>query len=247
MKRKQKRNRNAAKPAVEPLSREEITAIASEAARAQIAKHAPAPSLSPETLALIAANVASGTNLKPAEAVGYAAALYDEARAKLEQAMKLGAAYVREAEAWAAIQHPENFPAPLDDFLRLIVHAKTPALGKKRYCDFLRDRVKGFCANGKIQDYPKWAEWAARKHFAEMTPEQRQNPKWAGMTEQEIGAALEQAHLEKRVASDMADWQRLGFRDEHSWCLWGKDYSAWWASQRSDQARAAAKKSKKSR
>jgi hypothetical protein len=244
MKREQKPGGDTPKLTAGGLSREEIIAIASEAARTEIAKCAPAPSVSPETLALIAANVAKGGSLKPAEAVGYAAALYDEAQAKLEHAMKLRGAYAREAEAWGTIPQPESFPASLDDFLRLVVHAKTPADATKRFRDFLRDRWKRFAGNGYIENYPKWAEWARKKHFDEMTPEQRQNPNWAGMTEEQIGEALEQASLEKKVVEDLEEYKR-GFPDRYRWCLCAKDYRAWWASQRSDQARAAAKKSKK--
>src|SRR5437016_1872330 len=188
------------------LSRDEVLSIAAEAARAEIAKlaretesqdfrHGPLPS--PETLALIGANVARGGSLKAREAVTYAAELYDEACARLEHATKLQDAYSREAAMFAGIPHPEKFPAPFDDFLRLIVRAKTPADATKRFRDFLRDRLKRSCVFGRIEDYPVWAEWAEKKFFEQMKPEDRQNPKWAGMTEQEIGAALEQENLEK--------------------------------------------------
>ena len=212
----------------------------------ETAQHTPSSAVpSPEMVALIAANLfKAGNQYSVAEAVTNALMLYDAARARLAGVMKLQDAYEREAAAWADISQPEKFPASLGDFLKLIVHAKTPADATKRFRDFLRDRWKRLAANGKIEDYPKWAEWARKRHVEQMTPEERQNPKWAGMTEQKIGEALEQANLEKKVADELADWKRLGFRDQRSWCLWAKEYFAWWANQRSDQARAAAKKSK---
>ncbi|PYJ78630.1 MAG: hypothetical protein DME22_26695, partial [Verrucomicrobia bacterium] len=196
-------------------------------------------------LALIAANVARGGSLKPREAIAYAAELYDEACARLEHAMKLQDAYTREASMFADIPHPEKFPASFDDFLRLIVRAKTPADATKRFRDFLRDRVKRSCVFDKIEDYPVWAEWAGKKIFEQMKPEERENPQWAGMTEQEIGAALQQENLEKRVAEQLEEYA-CGFQDQYRWGHCAKGYFAWWARQRSDQARAAAKKSKKS-
>ncbi len=245
MKKKHRKCSNTAKRAVAQLSCEEITAIASEAARAEIARQVRTSlSPSPETLALIAANVAKGGSLKPVEAIAYAAELYDEARAKLERAMKYQDAAAHEADAWADFPQPEKYPAPFGDFLRLIVNAKTPADSTKRFREFLRHRWKRFCAGGNIEEYPKWAEWTEQKLLAEMKPEERQNPKWAGVTEQQIAETLLQENLEKKVLEDLEEHQR-GVPDQYQWCLCAKDYRAWWASQRSAQAKAAAKKSKK--
>jgi hypothetical protein len=150
----------------------------------------------------------------------------------------LQSACANDAEAWANIPQPEKFPASFDVFLRLIVRAKTPADATKRFRDSLRDRWKRFAANGNIKDYPKWAEWAGKKFFEELKPEERKNPRWVGMTEQEIGTALEQGNLEQKVAGQMEEYGR-GFRDQYSWCLCAKEYYAWWKNQLRNAKRAS--------
>lgn len=200
---------------------------------------------SPEKLAMIAATLGKGATENPATAIAYAAKLYDVACAHLESKARLSAAYQAEADKNAAIPQPGKFPAPFADFLRLIVNAKTPADSTKRFRDYHRYRVKSFCTMGKPERYPEWAEWAAKKHYEEMKPEARHDPKWAGMTEQQIGEALLESVIEKKVADELAEYQHYGISDRDSWCREAKQYLHWWATQKSAQARAAAKKLKK--
>jgi hypothetical protein len=129
-------------------------------ATTESAQHTPSSAVpSPEMVALIAANLfKAGTQHSVAGAVTNALMLYDEARTRLTGAMKLQAAYEREAAAWGDVPRPAKFPASLDDFLRLIVRAKTPADQMKRFRDFLRDRWKRLAGNGQIENYPAWAE-----------------------------------------------------------------------------------------
>jgi hypothetical protein len=201
---------------------------------------------SPEALALIAATIANGGSEKPATAIAYAARLYEAACEHLEWKIRYRAVRERETEAMNRIPQPDKFPAPFKDFLRLIVRGKTPADRTKRFRDYLRDQVKQECGGGKIEDYPKWAEWAAKKHLEETTPEELRDPKWAKMTKQQISEAMIDAVIEKSVADQLADWQRYGLMNQDSWFRLAKQYACWWAGRRSDQARAAGKKSRKS-
>ncbi len=95
-------------------------------------------SVSPETLAMIAATLAKGGVDKPETAIANAAALYDAACEHLESKARHFAAKQAKAEARAALARPKKFPATFNDVLRLIVRAKTSADGTKRFRDYLR-------------------------------------------------------------------------------------------------------------
>jgi hypothetical protein len=200
----------------------------------------------PETLALIAATVSKVGSEEPAIAVAYAAMLYDAACAHLERKARYLAARKREVEAMADIPQPDKFPAPFDDFLRLIVGGKTLADRTKRFRDFLRYQQKWLNTQEQIEKYPEWLKYWGEKYFEKITPQERLDPKWKGMTKQQIGERMVEEVDETRIANQLADWKRDGFSDRDSWFRTTKQFRHWWAGRLSDQARTAAKKSKKS-
>ena len=153
------------------MKREEIDALVSEAVSAEFAKYKHPESPSPENLALIAALVARGEAKRPARAVAEALELYYEACTVIDWKTRLQAAYAREAEAETSVPQPAKFPAPLEDFLRLIVKAKTPADGTKRFRDFLRDRCKRFCVNVSTDERQKIGQQRLENQVAEQLKE----------------------------------------------------------------------------
>jgi hypothetical protein len=234
----------------------EVVQVATTVAGTEIAKHTNAlasatATPAPETLAMIAATLAKGGTEQPATAVEYAVKLYEAACGKLQSKIRLSAAYKAEAEKMASIPRPKQFPAVFDDFLRLIVRAKTLEEGAGRFRDYYRDQVKSFATMGHPEDYPVWLEWAEKKTFTEMTPDERRDPKWKGKTDKEIGAAKQQEVFENRVESLMEE-NKCGFSNETSWLGMAKQYLHWWDGQirkkarLGGKARASKTKSKKS-
>jgi hypothetical protein len=202
----------------------------------------------PETLAMIAATLGKGATEQPATAIGYATKLYDAACEHLESKARYSTAKQAEVDSMATIPQPENgFPALFADFLRLIVKAKTPADSTKRFRDYQRDDVKRQeWASDTIGDFSKTKAFQAKFYAEKLTLEQRRDRKWDGMTEQQIGEVLIDEALENRVAQKMAEWKHYGFPSRDCWCGIAKHYCRWWANQKSAQAQAAGKKSRKS-
>jgi hypothetical protein len=98
-------------------------------------------------LAILAATVARGTEKTPLEAIAYALDLWRDSGEVLWRGGALSLQHERAANAPAvrkswreAGMMPPRFPATLDNFLRLIVRAKTPADSMKRLRDFFRDQ-----------------------------------------------------------------------------------------------------------
>ena len=99
-------------------------------------------------LALLAAIVARGTSKPPLEVAAYAWQLWCDSGEVLRfDGEIVGLQLLRFAESPEASKSwresgwcPSKFPATLDDFLRLIVRAKTPADSMKRLRDFFRCR-----------------------------------------------------------------------------------------------------------
>ena len=249
MKTKEKHNTRTTKAPSEFVSREEFEAmekrliqVFSHAFSSVAAQRAPEPP-SPETLAMIAAALAKGLTEKPATAIQYASDLYDAACARLEMKSRYLTARKNEIEAMSDIPRPKKFPATLNEFLSLIVSARTPADSMKRFRDYVRYQVENFITMGKPENYTEWFEWAAKKTFSEMTTEERHDPKWAGMTDEDIGVAKQEKIIDNQVASKMDENQC--FNSESAWLGMAKSYHHWWASCRSKKAQAAAKKGKK--
>jgi hypothetical protein len=96
-------------------------------------------------LAMLAATVSRGTTQEPLEAVSYAWELWYESGGCVQHGGLAAWALYRSIEdpavlrSWRERGHaPRKFPATLDDFLRLIVKAKTPADSMKKLRDFFR-------------------------------------------------------------------------------------------------------------
>lgn len=87
-------------------------------------------------LMLTAAIVSQGATKRPADAVNYALRLWVEAGKTLQ-----AEARANEQLGFEGISLPKKFPASLDDFLSLIVRARTPADSMKRLRDFFRDKT----------------------------------------------------------------------------------------------------------
>jgi hypothetical protein len=100
-------------------------------------------------LAMIAAVAVKGEAEKPATAIAYAVQLYEAACEMLEREARYQAAIDRENQAIAHIPCPKKFPAPLNDFLKLIVNPKTIKNSESRFREYLDDEIKRQCGNGK--------------------------------------------------------------------------------------------------
>jgi len=97
-----------------------------------------------ETLALLAAIVGQGMSKCPHEAVDYAWKLWEESEQVVEhgyaaRALTRGDETFTFGKSWEG-RIPKKFPGRLDDFLRLIVKARTPADSTKRLRDFFSEK-----------------------------------------------------------------------------------------------------------
>jgi hypothetical protein len=186
---------------------------------------------SPETLAIIAATLAKGGVEKPETFIANAAAFYDAACAHLESKASYLEAKQAKAEARAALPRHQKFPATFNDILKLIVRAKTPADGTKRFRDYLRDDLTRYYAPGiPPGPFPSWVPVGARKRLDEMKSK---------------NAAKQLAKaIDEQVAHGIQN-HTLGIIEE-TWFWLVKDYHDWWDGRLRDQRRAAGKKSKKS-
>jgi len=121
------------------------------------------------------------------------------------------------ARTYEDIPRPKEFPAKLNDFLGLIVHAaKTPADANKRFRDFLRYRIDRSYAGPSLESAIK-----------------------------EIGRAEVERLKEAEVDARMKKYSDDGLRYEASWLELAQDYDGWWENQRSAKSTASAKKRKK--
>lgn len=130
-----------------------------------------------EELLELAAAVSHGK--KPAEAVAYALALWEEAERALDRLAleKLGIAEpLGSGDNWdratnqlrylKEVPLPEKSPATLDDFYRLIVRARTPDHEKR-----LRHFLQSQCPSGDALDF-------ASKHLARLKREGFRKDEW---------------------------------------------------------------------
>jgi len=100
-----------------------------------------------KTLAVLAAIVGLGSKKRPHESVQYAWELWCESESLVRRGeIDASWAIERVGDHLPDIKRPEwkdrlpkRFPATLDDFLRLIVKAKTPADSHKRLKDYFHD------------------------------------------------------------------------------------------------------------
>jgi hypothetical protein len=189
----------------------------------------PPPSPSPETLAMIAATLARGGVDNPATSIANAAALYDEARAHLELRDRNLAARQAKAEERAALPHPKQLPPTFDDILKLIVCAKTPADGTKRFRDYLRAELEGYLSSNRTKPYPTWAQPAAKARLERM------------ILSKDDGEQLRLA-IDEQVAHGI-ETHKYGITED-AWYQLVKNYGNWWHSHKSGSARAAARSKK---
>ncbi|MBM3882917.1 MAG: hypothetical protein FJ387_24870 [Verrucomicrobia bacterium] len=98
-----------------------------------------------ECLAQLAAILSTGAQLSPTEAVERACEIWHVAREKLsDKSRALIMNWVRAMAPQTQIRQlsaPRAFPATFEEFLKIVVRAKTPADATKRFRDFLKDRV----------------------------------------------------------------------------------------------------------
>ena len=203
---------------------------------------------------MIAATLAKGVVEKPVTAIANAASLYDAACEHLETKARFAAVRQLKADEKSKLPRPDKFPAIFNNILNLIVRAKTPADGTKRFRDYLRDDLTRYYAESvPIEPLPSWAQndrnaWDARAKEHKPT---RPRPSWvqldswkhldklklAGKTEQLVAA------IEEQVVHGI-EHHKLGLL-EPTWFWLANDYLNWWAGKLTEQRRAAGKRSKK--
>jgi len=163
---------------------------------------------SQEQLALLAA----ASRIKdPIKAVEYALTIWREAGRIL--AANYQALARRGLEK---IPTPPEFPASLNDFLKLVVGTRTLADATKRFRDFYRQTLFKFSTGPR-----------PRKRYSAEDPDPDGGPtidpeRWA-----------EQA---------IQGWKECGFRTEYEWVELAQQYLAWWQRQKSQHARTSAQK-----
>jgi hypothetical protein len=189
-----------------------------------LAESAVAEMVSPETLAMIAASFGKGESETPATAVAYAAKLYGAACQYLESVERYRAACQREAEAMADIPRPVKFPATLGDFLRRIVPGKTHADRNKRFHDFLHDQIQ------RVDQEIRSLRSSGARELDVRYLEPMLLLSWG---------------VDKAVAARFGWYQENGFPDENGWLSTARDFRQYWVGHKSEQARAAGRRSKK--
>ncbi|MBI5688303.1 MAG: hypothetical protein HZC54_24790 [Verrucomicrobia bacterium] len=197
------------------------------------AKSEPRYKCPPETLALIAATASRGLKTPPDKAVEYAAALYDAAVMQLnemEEETKEGAEFFENVFSG---QLPDECPAPLDEFLRLVVKAKTLADGTKRFRDFLRFEVGLFREPARLEkekplfQVPRWMEY-----------QPFHSPRWGWSKT----LRANESDADKGAISLLAYFRQHGILSGFEWFVLTKTYETWWLNERGNKARAAAMK-----
>lgn len=198
-------------------------------------KKTPRPKLpSPETLAQIAATLVAGGQ-SPDVAAKNALRLWQETCRILDPAHDAELAkvetIVRDTIKKQLDELPAQWPAKLDDFLRLVVHAKTPADATKRFRDFLRERVR----QSHVHQRHVWGE-ASPEDEAEFQGRKKEQ-------EAELARFLKQhpGHFEDKAANLVAKYKRngLGLKE---WQSLTAEYLQWWNGQKTATARANALK-----
>jgi hypothetical protein len=170
-----------------------------------------------EQLATIAAAI---QRKNPAAAVKQSLALWRESEKVLREAAEAKAQL-----EFADIVLPPKFPAKFDDFLRLVVRAKTPADSEKRLRDFYRDEHTRWLTSGK--------------------PERLNQPLNHWDTEKKKLVTIkpdDTKEVEGNAAAQIGGWKQNGFKTKEQWLRLAKRYSNWWRSKISLKARAAASK-----
>jgi hypothetical protein len=143
---------------------------------------------------------------------------------------------------------PQLFPAELDEFVCLVVRAKTLNDGTKRFRDFLRHRVWQFY----YEPYPKptRASGETPNEFKVRLGDCHRKEQRRLRDLSEIGKAEINERIEATVVKQMTRYGGDGIGERH-WQSLATDYSNWWRSQRSEKAResgkAGAKKAAKSK
>ena len=129
---------------------------------------------------------------------------------------------------------PARWPATRDDFLKLVVQAKTPADAAKRFRDFLGDRERQSFVPQRFvsgEDTPE-----AKAEFEERKQKQ----------EAELNRFLKEhlSHFEDKAVARMEKYGQRGI-DRSEWPTLRGEYLQWWADRKSDKARASAKEKRK--
>jgi hypothetical protein len=143
------------------------------------------------------------------------------------------------AQASAKTPRPAKFPATLDDFLRLIVCAKTPD-DMSRFREFLRYRVERSYAS---------KEYTGREGDAEENPDlqalrNEHAARWKALD------SKKRRELVEAEADGLITRYRergIGHSSPAAWDSFANDYLNWWKAQRSQKARASAMQRKRAR
>jgi hypothetical protein len=163
------------------------------------------------------AALAAASHIKdPIKAVEHALAVWQEA-GKILAAKEH--ALVRQRVAHVPLPK-KGFPATLEDFLRVVVGAKTVADETKRLRDFYRETLCGHTTS-PLPHKPHSAEDHDRDGGLTVDPEQ-----WA--------------------ADAIQDLRECGFRTEHEWLELAQHYVKWWAGRKSKSAHKSAKQGRSS-
>lgn len=134
---------------------------------------------------------------------------------------------------------PKIFPGDLDEFLRLIVRAKTPADDTKRFRDFLRWKLQDWYHAESPEPVRKSGE--TPKEFEEQIERYREKEQRRKRDVVELGENEIRCRIEKTVAQQMEKYRDDGISRMH-WQSLAADYREWWKLQRRAKAAESGKK-----
>lgn len=122
---------------------------------------------------------------------------------------------------------PKEFPAPLDEFLRLVVRAKTPADGVKRLRDYFGNEFQHLMAYMKLPEGSRDRASKCYHNCHDFLSHYKE-----GQDEMDFAVA----QIERLKATGL---------DEDHWYALNDDYLAWWRQQKSTKARKSGNEPKK--
>ena len=158
-----------------------------------------------------------------------------------KSAQKIVTAALNDATTLDALPMPNLFPAEKEDFVRLVIRAKTPADGMKRFREFLKGYVQRLHYGSDPE--PTRSNGETPSEFHERREIYREKEQRRQHDLEQIGAEEIQRRIQETVERQLAKYDRDGIGQMH-WESLAKEYACWWQSQRSEKARKSAKQKK---
>lgn len=136
---------------------------------------------------------------------------------------------------------PNLYPAELDEFLNIVVGAKTLDLSRKRFCDFLRHSVVEWHSAAAPEPTRQPGETPAE--FAERLSDHRTKEQKREQAVRELGAAAIERRALTSMQSRLDKYRTQGIGEMH-WRGLSQAYTAWWKQQLSEKRRLASAQKK---